>query len=236
MQFAASDFPFRAVAPLDSRMTLLLSGQSLTKSFGQRPLFTEISIDLVEGQRLGLIGPNGSGKSTLLRILAGQETPDSGTRSLRKGARLGYVPQDDRFDPQQTVEQVLLDALADLHLDASEGHTRASAMLAKLGFDDHDTLAGTLSGGWRKRLAIGRQLIVEPDVLLLDEPTNHLDLEGIVWLERLLTAGDFAVLLVSHDRYFLQNVTRRVVEINRVYAKGFFSVCLLYTSPSPRDS
>jgi len=207
-----------------SGMTLLLSGQSLSKSFGERPLFTEISIELVEGQRLGLIGPNGSGKSTLLRILAGEELPDAGVRSLRKGARLGYVPQLDQFDPEQSVEQVLLAALEGSGLDAGQRHTRATSMLARLGFANHDARAGTLSGGWRKRLAIGRQLILEPDVLLLDEPTNHLDLEGIVWLERLLTASRFAVLLVSHDRYFLQNVTRRVVEINRCYPKGYFTV------------
>ncbi len=205
-------------------MALVLSGQSLSKSFGQRPLFTDISLELVDGQRLGLIGPNGSGKTTLLKILAGIELPDAGVRSQRKGSRLGYVPQDDRFDAAATIEQVLLEALADLHLDASQCHARLGAILAKMGFPDRSQQAGTLSGGWLKRLAIARQLIREPDVLLLDEPTNHLDLEGISWLEKLLLGADFAFLLVSHDRYFLQNVTRRVVELNRCYPKGYFSV------------
>ncbi len=205
-------------------MALVLSGQSLTKSFGQRPLFTDISLELVDGQRLGLIGPNGSGKTTLLKILAGIELPDAGVRSQRKGSRLGYVPQDDRFDAAATIEQILLEALADLHLDASQCHARLGAILAKMDFPDRSQLSGTLSGGWLKRLAIARQLIREPDVLLLDEPTNHLDLEGILWLERLLLGADFAFLLVSHDRYFLQNVTRRVVELNRAYPKGHFSV------------
>jgi len=205
-------------------MALILSGQNLTKSYGQRPLFTDISLDLVDGQRLGLIGPNGSGKSTLLKILAGVETPDSGVRSLRKGARLGYVPQADQFDPQATIEQILLAALAELHIDDSESHTRLSEILAKMAFPDREQRAGTLSGGWLKRLAIARQLICHPDILLLDEPTNHLDLEGIVWLEKLLTGADFAYLVVSHDRYFLQNVASRVVEINRCYPKGYFSV------------
>ncbi len=205
-------------------MSLVLSGQSLGKSFGQRPLFTDISIELVEGQRLGLIGPNGSGKSTLLKILAGIEAADSGTRSLRKGARLGYVPQEDRFDAALSIEDVLLAALADLHLDDSDRHTRVSTMLAKMNFADRESRVGTLSGGWLKRLAIAATVIAEPDVVLLDEPTNHLDVEGILWLEKLLIGADFAVLLVSHDRYFLQNVTRRVVEINRCYPKGYFSV------------
>ena len=205
-------------------MALVLSGQSLTKSYGQRPLFTDISLDLVDGERLGLIGPNGSGKTTLLKILAGVETPDAGVRSQRKGARLGYVPQDDRFDPSASIEQVLLEALSDLHLDPSQSHTRLSTILAKMNFSDRSQRAGTLSGGWLKRLAIARQLIRDPDVLLLDEPTNHLDLEGILWLEKLLLGANFAFLLVSHDRYFLQNVTRRVVELNRCYPKGYFSV------------
>ena len=205
-------------------MALVLSGQSLAKSFGERPLFTEISLDLVDGERMGMIGPNGSGKSTLLKILAGSVEPDAGTRSLRKGARLGYVPQDDRFEPTESIEQVLLAALDELHLDDNERHVRVAAILAKMDFADRDQRAGTLSGGWLKRLAIARQLILEPDVVLFDEPTNHLDIEGILWLEKLLADAPFAFLLVSHDRYFLQNVTRRVVEINRCYPQGFFTV------------
>ncbi len=205
-------------------MALLLSGQSLSKSFGERPLFTDISLDLVDGERLGLIGPNGSGKSTLLKILAGLETTDTGSRSLRKGARLGYVAQADYFPPDQTIEHVLLDAMTDLHLDDEQCHSRLSTMLAKMGFANREQKVGALSGGWLKRLAIAGQLIQQPDVLLLDEPTNHLDLEGILWLEKLLSSAEFAFLLVSHDRYFLQNVTRRVVEFNRCYPKGYFSV------------
>ncbi len=205
-------------------MALLLSGQSLTKSFGERPLFTDISLELVDGGRLGLIGPNGSGKTTLLKILADREQPDSGTRTLRKGARLGYVAQHDSFDPTHTIEEVLLAALTDGHLDAGIMHTRTSAMLAKMNFADRNQRVGTLSGGWIKRLSIARELVVEPDVLLLDEPTNHLDMEGIVWLEKLLAGANFAFLMVSHDRFFLQHAVRRVVELNRAYPKGYFSV------------
>jgi ABC transport system ATP-binding/permease protein len=204
-------------------MALILSGQALTKSYGGRPLFSQISLELVDGERVGLIGPNGSGKSTLLKILAGLESPDEGARSLRKGARLGYVEQDARFQSDLTVERVLLDALAETQHDDSERHARVSAIVAKMSFPDREQPAGSLSGGWRKRLALARELVREPDVLLLDEPTNHLDIEGILWLERLLGSIASAVLLVSHDRYFLQNVTRRVVELNRCYPKGHFS-------------
>lgn len=209
-------------------MPLVLSGQSLTKSYGERPLFVDISLDLSDGERLGMIGPNGSGKSTLLKILAGLETPSAGTRALRKGARLGFIAQDPRFDPGHTVERVLLDSLNEVHLDETALHGRLGEILARLSFADRDQLAANLSGGWRKRLAIARELVREPDVLLLDEPTNHLDLEGIVWLEKQLVASSAAVLLVSHDRYFLQHVARRVVELNRCYPKGYFSVSGTY--------
>jgi ATP-binding cassette subfamily F protein uup len=160
----------------------------------------------------------------LLKILAGLETPDAGTRALRKGARLGCIVQDPRFDPAHSVERVLLDSLGELHIDETERHSRLGEILARFSFPDRDQLAATLSGGWRKRLAIARELVREPDVLLLDEPTNHLDIEGIVWLEKQLLSSSSAVLLVSHDRYFLQHVTRRVVELNRCYPKGYFSV------------
>ena len=134
------------------------------------------------------------------------------------------MPQDDRFESGESIEQVLLAALADLHLDDNEQHVRVAAMLAKMDFADRDQRAGTLSGGWLKRLAIARQLIVDPDVLLFDEPTNHLDSKAFCGWRSCWPTPPFAFLLVSHDRYFLQNVTRRVVEINRCYPQGFFTV------------
>ncbi len=210
-------------APLFPAMALLLSGQSLTKSFGVRPLFVDISLDLHDGDRIGLIGPNGSGKSTLLKILAGLEQPDFGDRSLRKNTRLGYLAQTDEFPDEQTVEQVVVAALAGERIEAYERTTAAAVALGKVGFTDRGQRAGTLSGGWRKRLALARQLAQKPDILLLDEPTNHLDLEGIMWLEKFLGSAQFAFLLVSHDRYFLEHVTQRVIELNRVYPKGYFS-------------
>jgi ATP-binding cassette subfamily F protein uup len=195
---------------------ILLSCQDVAKSFGARLLFERISLSIAEGDRLGLIGPNGSGKTTLIEILAGRQPTDSGTVSVRKLTRIGYVPQDSVFPPESTVRSILEAGAAD---DAVVAET-----LGKAGFQDANTLTSSLSGGWRKRLAIAAELVKSPDVLLLDEPTNHLDLEGIEWLEKLLSAGRFASVVISHDRYFLENVTTHVAEINRVYSDGLFYV------------
>ncbi|HEX3871737.1 MAG TPA: ABC-F family ATP-binding cassette domain-containing protein [Pirellulales bacterium] len=203
-------------------MTLLLGSQSISKSFAAGPLFDGISLDVTEGERLGLIGPNGSGKSTLLRILAGRLEPDRGVCTRRRGLRVGYLPQEDTFPAGATIEQVLLQALAEHHLEDYERTTRVGITLGKFAFPEPGKPADELSGGWRKRLALARELIQEPDVLLLDEPTNHLDLDGILWLESLLSNATFAFVLVSHDRYLLEKVTNRVVELNRVYPQGYF--------------
>ncbi len=203
-------------------MTVLLSVQGLTKGFGPRPLFTDLSLELRAGQRVGLIGPNGSGKSTLLRLLAAFDEPDAGSRSLRRSIRFGYLAQDDTFAAGQSVRDVLLGALADEHLDEHERDTRAAVTLTQVGFTDSDQAANTLSGGWRKRLALARELVRRPDLLLLDEPTNHLDLPGIVWLERLLRDAPFAYLVATHDRAFLRAVADEIVEINRAYPGGYF--------------
>ena len=205
-------------------MAVLLSCQSLSKSYSARPLFQNISFGIGDDERLGLIGPNGSGKSTLLKILAGLEKPDSGTLSVRKTLRIGYVPQDESFPSESTVEDILRDAIAEEVLEADERATRIEVAIAKVGFPDREQKAGTLSGGWRKRLAIAREWIRQPELLLLDEPTNHLDLEGVLWLEGLLASAPFAYLLISHDRYFLENVTNRMIELNPAYAEGFLSV------------
>jgi ABC transport system ATP-binding/permease protein len=211
-------------------MGVFLGFESLTKSYGPRPLFTGLTMDLSAGERVGLIGPNGSGKSTLLRLLAGLETPDAGTVALRRSTRLGYLPQEDRFEPGHTVEQVLLEALADSGLESYERSTEVNIVMGKVGLADPDQPADTLSGGWRKRLAVARQLVRKPDLLLLDEPTNHLDLEGVLWLEALLKDAPFAYLLVSHDRYFLENATNQIVELNRVYPDGYFRVAGTYST------
>ena len=204
-------------------MSLLVSGQELSKGFGgRRPLFTGLSVDLRVGERVGLIGPNGAGKSTLLKILAGIEDADAGTRTARRGTRIGYLPQDDTFPPNLTVREVLLAALAADPLEDHERETRTAITLTQVGFDDFDKPADALSGGWKKRLAVARELVRQPDLLLLDEPTNHLDLPGVVWLERLLRAGAFGYLVATHDRAFLRATADEIVEVSRVYPGGVF--------------
>jgi ATP-binding cassette subfamily F protein uup len=210
-------------------MSLLLSGQSLSKSFTSSPLFDDISLDVLEDERLALIGPNGSGKSTLLRILAGTLAPDHGKCTRRRGVRVGYLPQEDQFADGVTVEQVLHDALAAHASEDYEQKTQVGIVLGKFGFEDPGAPAETLSGGWRKRLALARELVQQPDLLLLDEPTNHLDLEGILWLEKVLSSAPFAFVLVSHDRYLLENATNRVVELSRAYPQGYFRVAGNYS-------
>ena len=204
-------------------MAVLLSGSALSKSFGARVLFENLSLSLSEGDRVGLIGPNGSGKTTLLEILAGNDTPSAGTRAFRKLTRLAYVPQDSVFNADDTVGSVLEAALDDLHLEDSEKRARIQVMLGRAGFDNLAAPAATLSGGWKKRLAIAAALVTAPDVLLLDEPTNHLDLEGILWLETAIQTVN-TCLVVTHDRYFLENVATRMVEVNAVYPQNTFQV------------
>jgi len=203
--------------------SILVNCHAISKSYTIHSLFSSISLSFSEGERMGLIGPNGSGKSTLLKILAGLETQDAGMVTPRRNARLVYLPQADHFDPDKTVEQTLITALPGA-AGNSEGFQRIRETASQMEFSRTDQLVGTLSGGWRKRLAIARALIQQPDLLLLDEPTNHLDLDGILWLEGLLKSPSFAFVLVSHDRYFLENVTNRIVELNRLYPEGYLRV------------
>jgi ATP-binding cassette subfamily F protein uup len=203
---------------------LLVSCQEISKAFGAAPLFDGLSFGVFEGDHVGLVGPNGSGKSTLLRILAGLEEPSSGTRAARKRLRIGYVPQDPVFDSAATVGSVLRDALRPLHLDEHEVEGKIAVATGKAGFADGAQSTATLSGGWKKRLAIARELVGEPELLLLDEPTNHLDVDGILWLEELLPREPEAFVAVSHDRYFLEAVAGRVVELNRAFAEGLLDV------------
>jgi len=201
----------------------IINGQNISKAFGAKTLFEDVSFTVSEADRIGLIGPNGSGKSTLLRILAGLETPDGGDLAVRKRLRLSYVEQESRFVAGASVRSVLEKALELSAPDAERGAHFAETV-GRAGFEDFDVDAAALSGGWQKRLAIVQALVQSPDVLLLDEPTNHLDLAGIEWLEDLLAQAAFACVVVSHDRYFLENVTNEVAELNRIYPDGLLRV------------
>ena len=205
-------------------MSLLISCQSLSKSFGNRLLFQDLTFSIFSGDRIGLIGLNGCGKSTFLKILAGLETADSGIVAPRKGLKVGYLPQSCEF-VDKSPKIILLEALeGQTEFLEHEQEPQVDMWLSKLGFTGNEPSAALLSGGWKKRLGLARELILSPDVILLDEPTNHLDLEGVVWLEKFLRLEAPPYLLVSHDRYFLQNVTERVVEIDPVYPKGIFAI------------
>jgi ABC transport system ATP-binding/permease protein len=205
-------------------MPPILNAQGVSKSYGAVPLLRDVAFTIEERARIGLIGPNGSGKSTLLGILAGQIEPDAGEVVVRKRTRLSYVAQQSEFAPGTTVRVVLEDSLKRIAAPATEWEGRIGETLGRTGFTDFAADASSLSGGWRKRLSIAEALVQQPDVLLLDEPTNHLDLSGIEWLEGLLNTASFASIVVSHDRYFLENVCTETVELNRAYPDGLLRV------------
>ena len=189
---------------------MIINAQSISKSYGVDSLFTDLSFTIEEGERLGLIGPNGCGKSTLLKIFMGMEMPDQGKIIKNGRVNLVYLAQEDFFDDSATILQVL-----------SPHHQQIWEVTGEKLFSDLQQKVGALSGGWRKRLAIVHALLQKPDLLLMDEPTNHLDLEGILWLENLLKNSSFAFVLVSHDRYFLENTVTAVMELNRAYLTGY---------------
>jgi ABC transport system ATP-binding/permease protein len=202
----------------------IINAQRISKAFGAKPLFKDISFTVSEADRIGLIGPNGSGKSTLLRILAGTEEPDGGNLAVRKRLRLRYVEQDSRFVAGATVRSIVEKALERSATGDAERGPHFAEILGRAGFEDLEVQAVALSGGWQKRLAIVEALVQAPDVLLLDEPTNHLDLAAIEWLEDLLQEAAFACVVVSHDRYFLENVASHMAELSRVYPDGLLRV------------
>ena len=195
----------------------------MSKSYGINPLFADISLQIFDNERLGLIGPNGAGKSTFLKILADMETSDSGEISRKRNMHMTYLPQDDVLDPEKTIEEILFHGIPK-ELEAWQISKRRQEIMNLIGVDNTKQKVKTLSGGWRKRLAIGQALFEKPELFLMDEPTNHLDLEGILWLENLLKDAPFAFVMVSHDRFFLENTTNRIVELNRRYPEGFLKV------------
>src|SRR6267154_1962093 len=208
----------------------IISAQGLSKRYGVAPLFQNISFTVSEGDRIGVIGPNGSGKSILLEMLIGSVQPDSGDVAIRKGTRLSYVAQISEYAQGVTVRSAIESALQRSAVPESDRASSFAETLGRAGFSDLDVHAATLSGGWRKRLAIAEALVQAPDILLLDEPTNHLDLAGIQWLESVLRNAAFACVVVSHDRYFLENVVNEMVELNRAYEDGALRVSGNYSA------
>jgi len=202
----------------------IINVQNISKAFGAKPLFEDVCFTVSGADRIGLIGPNGSGKSTLLRILAGTERPDSGDVAVRKRLQLSYVEQDSRFVAGASIRNVVERAIERSLTPDAQGGAHFAETLGRAGFEDIELEAAKLSGGWQKRLAIVEALVQTPDVLLLDEPTNHLDLGGIEWLEDLLRQAKFACVVVSHDRYFLENVATDMAELSRVYPEGLLRV------------
>ena len=205
-------------------MAPLISAQGLSKRYGSAPLFQNLSFTVSEGEKIGVIGPNGSGKSTLIEMLYGRVKPDGGNVAVRKGTRVSCVTQISEFAPDVTVRSVINGALERALVPKEERASEFAETLGRAGFTALDGLAAELSGGWKKRLAIAEALVQRPDILLLDEPTNHLDFAGIGWLEGVLQSAGFACVLVSHDRYFLENVANEMVEISRAYEDGTLRV------------
>lgn len=205
-------------------MTPYLDVQNLTKSFGAQTLFRNISFSVGEGQKVGLIAKNGTGKSTLLEILSGKEGYDEGQIIYRNDIRVGYLEQTPKFDPDESV----LDACFN-HEGNPDKVLRAKQILTQLHITDLDQPMRQLSGGQQKRVALANALLNEPDFLILDEPTNHLDLEMIVWLEGYLSRSTLTLLMVTHDRYFLDRVCKVILELDNqtIYSyKGNYSYYL----------
>ena len=201
-----------------------LDVQNLTKSFGAQVLFENISFSVAEGQKVGLIARNGTGKSTLLSILSGSEGYDSGSIIFRNDLRVGYLEQSPKFNPNDTV----LDACFN-HAGNEEKILKAKQILTQLKIKDLNQTVGTLSGGQQKRVALANVLITDPDMFILDEPTNHLDLDMIEWLESFLSRGNKTLLMVTHDRFFLDRVCSVILELDNknIYTyKGNFSYYL----------
>ena len=190
-------------------MTPLLDVQNISKAFGAHVLFENISFSIAEGQHVGLIAKNGTGKSTLLSLLSGKESVDSGSIIFRRDIKVGFLEQQPKFDPEESV----LDACFN-HQGDPDRILKAKQILTQLHINDLTQPMGQLSGGQQKRIALANVLITEPDLLILDEPTNHLDLEMIEWLEGYLQRGNKTLLMVTHDRYFLDRVCNIILELD----------------------
>ena len=202
-------------------MSHLLSCQNISKAFGAQSLFHDLSFSIQAEQRLGIIGPNGSGKSTLLKIIAGLEELDDGKIFKSRSCRISYLHQQENFEQECQVTTILSQAAS--HLDETERLALVQRLAGQCGFFELEKKVSQLSGGWQKRLAIAAVLLEQPDLLLLDEPTNHLDIDTIIWLEQLLKGLTCSMIIISHDRFFLENCCNGMMEINRCYPGGQLS-------------
>ena len=192
---------------------MLLSAEHISKNYGTKELLQDTTIYLNERQRIGIIGINGTGKSTLLKILAGLEQPDEGTITLQRNTRLAFLSQNPEMNDEFTVlEQVFSDFSPEFR---EINEYEVNTMLTRLGVLDCNARIGTLSGGQRKRVALAATLIHPADVLILDEPTNHLDSEMVMWLEEKLRSFSGGIIMVTHDRYFLERVVTNITELTR---------------------
>jgi ATP-binding cassette subfamily F protein uup len=221
-----------------------LSAEGLSKSYHDKWLFQDLFLGISQGEKFALVGENGAGKTTILKILTGQIQPDGGSVSVREGIRMGYLTQQPNVDGKLTVKQIIFDeknkiasvvkeyedCIHDPHvtpermqtaLELMEEHkawdydSKVHMITSKLGVTDFDQKFSELSGGQRKRVFMAQMLLTEPDLIIMDEPTNHLDLEAIEWLENYLTGQNITLIMVTHDRYFLDNVAEEIIELDR---------------------
>ena len=190
-------------------MISFLQITALTKRFGSLTLFENITFGIAQGDKIGLIAANGSGKTTLLNIIAGNEDYDEGAVVFRNDLRVGYLEQEPRFDAGVTVWEAMK--------APAEHELKARQILTRLNVTDMQQKVDSLSGGLRKRIALARALIADPELIILDEPTNHLDVEMIEWLEAYLSRQTISLLIVTHDRYFLDRVCNQIMELDRKY-------------------
>ncbi len=202
---------------------VLISTQNIYKSYSNTLLFKNLSMNIHAGERIGLIGPNGAGKSTLLKILSDIEQVDQGEVSITTKIHIGYLSQIDKFADGTTIRDTLLENFPE-HLEDWEIQKRINEIQDEVQFASLDLIVNTLSGGWKKRVAVASMLARGCDLVLLDEPTNHLDLAGILWLESLLKNARFAFILISHDRFFLENTCNSIMDLDRRYRQGYLKV------------
>jgi ATP-binding cassette subfamily F protein uup len=200
-------------------MAVLLNLDKISKSFGAKALFTDLCLTVNDGDRIGIIGDNGTGKTTLTKIMVNMESADTGNIAIRKNLKIASVPQVSQYEANASVWDIVAGKATS---DFKNADVKTATALSIVGFDDYTAKFDTLSGGWSKRLDIACGIVNEPELLILDEPTNHLDYQALVWLENFLGSAKFTWVMVSHDRFLLEQCVNRIVEINKRYDSNIF--------------